>query len=48
MVTFMFAVYGVDLTTLVTMEGHKVPSVIRDTIQEIEGRGEKCTPISNG
>ena len=34
------AVFGVDLTALVTMEGHKVPAIIRDCIQEIEIRGE--------
>jgi len=34
------AVYGVELTTLVKMEGHKVPSVIKDCIEEVENRGQ--------
>jgi len=37
----MSPVYGVDLTTLVTMEGQKVPKLVRETIQEIESRGEE-------
>ena len=33
------AVYGVELTTLVKMEGTKIPGVIKDCIQEVENRG---------
>ena len=39
-IEIVVAVYGVELTTLVKMEGHKVPAVIRDCIEEVESRGE--------
>ena len=42
------SVYGVDLTTLVTMEGHKVPTLVRETIQEIESRGEESLEVCQG
>jgi hypothetical protein len=33
-------VYGVELTTLVKMHGTKVPVVVKDSIEELERRGE--------
>lgn len=33
------AVFGVELTTLVKMEGTKIPGVIKDSIAEVEARG---------
>ena len=38
------AVFGVELTTFVKMEGTKVPSVIKDCIEEIEKRGKLINP----
>ena len=35
-----FAVYGVDLTTLVKLEGGVIPQILDDLFTEIQSRGE--------
>lgn len=32
-------VYGVDLTTLVKLEGNLVPNILNDCINELQSRG---------
>ena len=39
--THTHTVYGVELTTLVKMHGTKVPVIVKDSIEEVERRGEK-------
>ena len=32
--------YGIDLTTLLIMDGTKIPKVVRDCVHAVESRGE--------
>ncbi len=37
--TYVFAVFGVDLTTLVKLEGGVIPQILDDLFSDIQSRG---------